>query len=104
MGGIKTRGANLMFKKITNTHPKDLIKTFKLFVGDTVQVTGGRRDVGKIGTILDIVKKRNLVVVKDVAMQVKHMKPNPFYPKGDKILKETPIHYSNVQLVDPSIQ
>ena len=31
------------------------------------------------------------------------MKPNPFYPKGAKITKETPIHYSNVQLVDPTI-
>lgn len=101
---MKTRGANLLFKKITNTHPKDVIKTFKLYVGDRVQVTGGKRDFGKIGEVMDIIKNRNLIIVKDVAMQVKHMKPNPFYPTGDRILKETPIHYSNVQLLDPSIQ
>ena len=100
----KVRGANMMKKLIGNTHPKDLIKTHRLYVGDLVQVTSGLRDVGKTGVIMDIVKNRNLVVVKGIAMQVKHMKPNPFYPKGDRILKETPIHYSNVQLVDPSIE
>ncbi|KAJ3276737.1 60S ribosomal protein L24 [Terramyces sp. JEL0728] len=86
MTKFKFKGANFMKKKIGNTHPKDLIKTQRIFPGDLVQVVSGKTDVGKQGKVLEAVK---------------HMKPNPFYPKGAKITKETPIHYSNVQLVDP---
>lgn len=93
----------MLRKKIGNTHPKDLIKTFSLFEGDLVEVIGGRRDVGKQGILLSILRDKNLVVVADVATQVKHLKPNPFYPKGDRIIRPTPIPYSNVNLVDPTI-
>ncbi|KAJ3126237.1 FAD1 flavin adenine dinucleotide synthetase, partial [Irineochytrium annulatum] len=31
----------------------------------------------------------------------KHIKPNPQNPRGDIIAKESPIHYTNVMLVDP---
>ena len=34
-------------------------------------------------------------------MATKHMKPNPFYPSGARMKKETPIKYNAVQLVDP---
>ncbi|KAJ3262265.1 hypothetical protein HK103_002678 [Boothiomyces macroporosus] len=101
MAKFKFKGANFMKKKIGNTHPKDLIKTQRIFPGDLVQVVSGKVDVGKQGKVIDVLKDKNLIVVESIAMAVKHMKPNPFYPKGAKITKETPIHYSNVQLVDP---
>ncbi|KAI8901631.1 translation protein SH3-like domain-containing protein [Globomyces pollinis-pini] len=109
---MKMRGTNFLRPKISNTHPKDLIKNFKLFKGDLVQVVcescmifiivAGKRDVGKQGKIIDIIKDKNLVVVSDIYKATKHMKPNPFYPQGKKLLKETPIHYSKIQLVDPN--
>jgi large subunit ribosomal protein L24 len=102
MGGIKQRGANFMRPKLSNMHPKDRIKTHAIFPGDLVQVVTGKKDVGKRGKVIDVLKDRNLIVVEGIGMQVKHIKPNPFYPKGGKMQKETPIHYSRVQLVDPN--
>jgi large subunit ribosomal protein L24 len=89
---------------MSNTHPKDLIKTHKIYKGDLVQVVTGKRDLGKQGKVIDVIKDKNLIVVEGVGMAIKHLKPNPFYPKGGRIQKETPIHYSRVQLVDPTIK
>ena len=100
MGAIKITGANFMRKKQPNLLKKDLIKTQRIFPNDVVQVVSGK-EYGKQGKVIDVMPKRNLIVVQGVANQQKHLKPNPFYPKGGKILKETPIHYSRVQLVDP---
>jgi ribosomal protein L24 len=104
MGGIKLRGANFLRRKLPNVHPKDLIKTQRIFTGDQVQVVSGCKDIGKRGKVIEVLKDKNLIVVENVAMQIKHLKPNPFYPKGGRILKETPIHYSRVQLIDPSTE
>lgn len=94
-----------MMRELAKTaHPKHLVKTFKLFKGDVVEVVGGKRDLGKRGKVLDILPKRNLIVVEDVAMQKKSMKPHPFHPNGGQRMIETPIHYSNVQLVDPVLK
>lgn len=89
-GGPKVRGANFMFKKLTNVKPKgmernykvcwkhrlslrrivlvlmaesciDLIKNHKIFAGDLVQVVKGKRDVGKSGLVLSVIKNRNLM-------------------------------------------
>jgi large subunit ribosomal protein L24 len=104
MGGIKQKGANFMRGKLSNVHPKDVIKTQSIFTGDLVQVVTGNKDVGKRGKVIDVLKRRNLIVVEGIGMQVKHVKPNPFYPTGGKLTKETPIHYSRVQLVDPTTE
>ncbi|KAI8915608.1 translation protein SH3-like domain-containing protein [Gorgonomyces haynaldii] len=95
------RGRNLFKKKLQL--PKDeIIKRHKLFPGDLVQVVSGK-DAGKQGKVLDIIRDRNLIVVENVNMATKHMKPNPFYPHGGRIQVETPFPYSHVQLVDPTL-
>ncbi len=58
----------MMARKWSNTLPKDLIKTHSIYAGDLVQVIGGRKDVGKQGTVISVIKNKNLIVVKDVAM------------------------------------
>lgn len=93
-----------MRKKLGNTLPRDVIGTQRIFPGDLVQVVSGEKDFGKQGKVIDVIKNRNLIVVEGVGMAIKHLKPNPFYPKGGKISKETPIHYSRVQLVDPIVK
>ena len=90
--------------KKLNILKKDLIKTQKIFKGDLVQVVSGQKDFGKQGKVIDVIKEKNLIVVEGVGMATKHLKPNPFYPKGGKISKETPINYSRVQLVDPIVK
>lgn len=99
---LKIRGGNYSKPKLSNLHPKDLIKTHTLERGDLVQVISGK-ELGKRGKVLEVVKTKNLIVVEGVAEKIKHLKPNPFYPKGARITKETAIHYSNVQLIDPIV-
>lgn len=41
----------------------DLIKNHKIFAGDLVQVVKGKRDVGKTGLVLSVIKNRNLMYI-----------------------------------------
>ncbi|KAL2911519.1 39S ribosomal protein L24, mitochondrial [Polyrhizophydium stewartii] len=99
----KFRGANFLKRKLPNIHPRDRIDEWKIFKGDTVQIVAGPRDVGKQGKVVEVVHKLNSVVVEDCRLGIKHIKPNPLYPKGGRIQKEMPIPVHQVQVVDPTI-
>lgn len=77
-----------------------MAKKFKIKKGDTVQVIAGK-DKGKQGTVLEVVTKTDRVVVQGVQMVKKHQKPSQTTP-GGIISKESPIHISNVALLDPT--
>ncbi|KAI8929851.1 translation protein SH3-like domain-containing protein [Entophlyctis helioformis] len=100
---MKFRGSNMMRRIQPNIHPKNQIKQWTLFKGDLVQIVGGNKDVGKQGRVLEVITELNSVVVEDCKLGIKHIKPNPLYPKGGRIQKEMPIHHSHVELVDPTI-
>ncbi|KAJ3155713.1 hypothetical protein HDU86_004182 [Geranomyces michiganensis] len=102
MGGLKFKGANLMFPKRPKIAPKDRIKEWKIFEGDTVKIVGGRKDLHKTGKVLSVIKNLNAVIVEDCNMVTKHIKPNQESPKGSIIRKEAHISVTNVQLVDPA--
>jgi large subunit ribosomal protein L24 len=71
----------------------------KIRKGDDVVVLAGK-DKGKRGTVLRVVGDR--VVVENVNMAKKHMKPNPNKGEpGGIVDKEMPIHVSNVGLYNP---
>ncbi|MEF9934436.1 MAG: 50S ribosomal protein L24 [Clostridium sp.] len=65
--------------------------------GDTVCVIAGK-DAKKIGEVLKVIPKSNRVIVKDVNMITKHVKPNAANREGGIVKKEAPIHASNVML------
>ena len=74
---------------------------FKLKRGDTVQVISGR-DKGKRGQIREIRADEQRVVVADVNVVKRHMKPGKAGARQAGIVDlEAPIHISNVMLVDP---
>lgn len=68
--------------------------------GDTVVVISGK-DKGKQGEILVAMPADNRVIVKNVAMIVKHVKPRRQGEPGGRIEKEGTIDASNVMLVCP---
>ncbi|MGD8556883.1 MAG: 50S ribosomal protein L24 [Chromatiales bacterium] len=71
----------------------------KIRKGDDVVVLAGK-DKGKRGTVLRVIEDR--VVVENVNMAKKHMKPNPNKGEpGGIVDKEMPIHVSNVGLYNP---
>ncbi len=80
------------FNKIPKLHVKS---------GDTVQVIAGNSK-GKSGKIVEVLVKKNRVVVEGVNIIKKHIKPSAQNPQGEIREVEGAIHISNVKLVDPA--
>ena len=74
----------------------------KIRKGDQVVVTTGK-DKGKRGTVLRVVGDEK-VVVENVNIAKKHVRPNPMRgEQGGIVDKEMPLHVSNVALYNPTI-
>ena len=71
----------------------------KLKTGDKVVVIAGK-DKGKEGKIVKILKADSRVVVEGVNMVKKHQKSTGDQP-GSIIETESPVHISNIMIVDP---
>jgi large subunit ribosomal protein L24 len=70
----------------------------KLKKGDEVIVLTGK-DKGKRGTINQVIREKDRVVVGGVNMVKKHQKPNPAVgAPGGIVEKEMPLHMSNVAI------
>lgn len=67
--------------------------------GDTVVVIAGK-DKGKKGKVLQVLPKKNRVIVEGVAMVTKHQKPNQQMQQGGRIEQEATIDASNVMIWD----
>ncbi len=80
------------FNKIPKLHVRS---------GDTVEVIAGNSK-GKTGKIVEVLVKKNRVVVEGVNIIKKHIKPSAQNPQGEIREVEGSIHISNVKLVDPS--
>lgn len=77
----------------------------KIKTGDKVKVLTGK-DRGKTGKVIQVLQNKRteqfFVVVEDVNMLKKHMRPQRRGDKGQVIELPAPIHISNVMLLDPS--
>ena len=65
---------------------------------DKVKVIAGK-DNGKIGKVLKVIRKKNRVVVENINVVKRHVKPSPQNRQGGIVEKEAPIHLSNVMLM-----
>lgn len=68
--------------------------------GDTVFILSGK-DKGKSGKIIEALPKKNKVVVEGVNKVKRHTKPTQKMPQGGILVKEAPLHSSNVMVVCP---
>lgn len=71
----------------------------KIRKGDKVIVTTGK-DKGKVGQVLRAIPKELKVVVAGINTVKKHTKPSRT-SEGGMVIKEMPIHVSNIAHVDP---
>ena len=69
--------------------------------GDMVVVISGDYKDQK-GRVLEIDRKKDKAIVEGVNIVSRHTKPNSANPNGGIVKKESPIHISNLMLVDPS--
>lgn len=72
----------------------------KLKVNDEVIVLAGK-DKGKTGTILEINRKTDKVLVKGINMVKKTIKPTQENPTGGIVDKENAVHISNLSAISP---
>jgi large subunit ribosomal protein L24 len=72
----------------------------KIKKDDQVMVLTGK-DKGKKGKVLHVFHERGKVIVDGVAVKKKHQKATKRGGKGSIIEKATPIHLSNISLMDP---
>ena len=70
---------------------------FPLKVNDIVTVISGFHK-NKTGKVTQINKKTGNIIVKDVNLKFKHLKPNSKKEIGEIKKLEAPIHHSNVKL------
>lgn len=76
---------------------------WKIKKGDHVVLLCGR-DKGYTGKVLRVLREEERVIVQGAAMRVRHLRPSMQNPEGGKVTKESPVHISNVALVDPETQ
>jgi len=72
----------------------------KLRKGDTVKVLSGN-DKGKTGEVLEVIPKKDKVIVKDVNIRKKATKPRKAGEAGGIIASEHPVNASKVAVVCP---
>ncbi len=78
----------------------DIIKKPRIKRGDKVIVISGNHK-GSTGSVLEVLTKKNRVIVEGVNMVTKHIKPSAENPEGGVEQTEAGIHLSNLMLVDP---
>lgn len=71
----------------------------KIKKSDKVMVIAGK-DKGHIGVVIDVFETDNKVVIEGVNIKTVHRKPTQQNPEGGIFKVETPIHVSNVMLVE----
>ncbi|MFA6602174.1 MAG: 50S ribosomal protein L24 [Candidatus Shapirobacteria bacterium] len=72
----------------------------KIRKGDQVKIILGK-DKGRTGTVERVLTKSSTLVVKDVNLYKKHVKPAQGRP-GAIVTKERPLAFSKVQLICPN--
>ena len=72
----------------------------KIKKGDTVEVLSGN-DRGKRGEVLEVIPKKDKIVVKGINVRKKHIKPRKQGEEGGIIPSECAIYSSKVNVVCP---
>lgn len=77
---------------------------WRIVRGDMVFVRSGR-DAGKTGRVVTVLRKKNRLVVEGCNMVTRHFRVGESADgKGGAIPMPSPIHYSNVNLLDPTLK
>jgi large subunit ribosomal protein L24 len=74
-------------------------KQFHVKKGDQVEVISGNHS-GATGKIIEILRKKERVLIEGVRMIKKHARKSQDQPNGGIIEREGSIHISNVKLVE----
>ncbi|MGW8168760.1 MAG: 50S ribosomal protein L24 [Sulfurovaceae bacterium] len=76
-----------------------VMKKFKIKKGDKVTIIAGD-DKGKVAEVLQVLTKKDAVIVAGCKTAKKAVKPTEENKNGGFVSKEMPIHISNVKKVE----
>jgi large subunit ribosomal protein L24 len=85
----------------TNNRQLQPVHTWKIVRGDLVFVRSGR-SAGQTGRVLEVLRRRNRLVVEGLNLVRRHVRAEGSTP-GGAIAMPSAIHYSNLALVDPTL-
>nr|YP_010851666.1 ribosomal protein L24 [Echinothamnion hystrix]WGH14641.1 ribosomal protein L24 [Echinothamnion hystrix] len=66
--------------------------------GDNVKIISGKHK-GEYGKVSSVIKNKHQVIIKNINIRTKHIKPKQTEDRGYIKKIEAPIHYSNVKLI-----
>ena len=101
VGPFKMFVRRSILKNVNNEHLQR-INSWHIVRGDTVFVRNGR-SAGHIGRVLDVLRTKNRVVVEGANMVKRHVRAEGTQP-GGVISTPSAIHYSNLNLLDPTLK
>nr|WGH12861.1 ribosomal protein L24 [Echinothamnion sp.] len=70
----------------------------KIQKNDNIKIISGKYK-GKHGKVCSVIKNKNQVIIENINIKTKHVKPKQTEDKGYIKKIETPIHRSNVKLI-----
>ena len=73
------------------------LKKLPVKVGDIVKIISGSYK-NKTGEILKISSKTGKIIVKNINLKIKHVKPQTKETAGKIVQFEAPLHHSNVKI------
>ena len=79
---------------------KRTMHSSRIHRGDLVMVVSGA-DKGQQGRVLRIFTDERMVVVEGVNLVYRHVRRSQQNPQGGRVRRESPVHISNVMLMDP---
>jgi large subunit ribosomal protein L24 len=85
--------------RLIRAAPVKPIERWDIKVGDLVHIRAGR-SAGAQGRVKEVLRDKNRVLVENANLVKRHVRATATAP-GGVLAKESPVHYSNVALVDP---
>ncbi len=73
-------------------------KSYYIKKNDKVKIITGK-DKGKIGKVLNVIRKKNRILVENINIVKKHTRPSAANRQGGIVESEASIHWSNVMLM-----
>jgi large subunit ribosomal protein L24 len=67
--------------------------------GDQVEIITGNHK-GAAGKVIEVLRKKNQVLIEGVRMIKKHVRKSQEHPQGQIVEREGPVHISNVKLIE----
>eukprot|EP01036_Dinobryon_divergens_P036123 gene36123-46964_t len=93
--------AKTLIKPRQKYKPVVITNRWNIVRGDLVQVIQGPQ-TGQKGKVLAVIREKNRVIIENVNMRNRYVKPTMDGMPGRKVVKPCSLHYSNIMLVDPT--